>query len=180
MNHHKKFQVWAPLFLACSNPLKFYYISYIIKIRQNFDFLPFCSKCNKIYFFLLEMSCPGPDLSFDTHIAMVLVKWVRPTYTPKHPKWPFWAYGVPPCKTSALDPDPDPDPWIRPFLAGSGSAELRIQMRIQWSDNFNGFLAKFWVIYFFEVWKSVQWFKSYDFFHWIQILGQKIVIFCKL
>ena len=83
-------------------------------------------------------------------------------------------------KSSVADPDPDPDPWIRPFLAGSGSAELRIQMRIQWSDNFNGFLAKFWVIYFFEVWKSVQWFKSYDFFHWIQIFGQKIVIFCKL
>ena len=43
--------------------------------------------------------------------------------------------------TSAVDPDPDP--WIRAFLAGSGSAYFRIQMRIQLYDSLNGFLAKF-------------------------------------
>ena len=59
----------------------------------------------------------------------------------------------------------DLDLWIRPFLAGSGSAELQIQMQIQWSDNFNRFLAKFRVIYFFEVWKSVKRFQTYDFFY---------------
>ena len=31
------------------------------------------------------------------------------------------------------------------------------------SDVFIEFLTKFWVIFFFEVWKSVKWFKSCDF-----------------
>ena len=51
---------------------------------------------------------------------------------------------------------------------------IRIQVK---SDVFIKYLAKFWVIYFFEVWKSVQWFKSYDFLHWIQFFWQKNLIF---
>ena len=73
INHHKKFQIPTPCFGGCPNPLKFYYISYIMKIGHILEFPIILSKYNKIYFFLLEMSCPGLDLSFDTHIAMVSV-----------------------------------------------------------------------------------------------------------
>jgi hypothetical protein len=67
---------------------------------------------------------------------------------------------------SVLDPYPWIQIWVRgsSFLDGSGSTKFWIQMGIQWSDNFNGFLAKFWVIYFFKVVESAKWIKRSKFF----------------
>ena len=64
------------------------YYKYPTKFR--FPHIPFKIQQN---LFLLEMGCHDQDLSFDTHIAMVLVKWVSPTYTPKYPKLPFGHVG---------------------------------------------------------------------------------------
>ena len=84
---HAKFQVKILRSSLSELRFFFYFISYIVKIgkiKKSLIFLKFTIKNN---FFLSYLQCASQDSSFDTHIAIVSLKFISFPYVPFWAKW---------------------------------------------------------------------------------------------